>query len=93
MSSTDSKVVQITIEPDLSDKHVMDALREGIKFSKTVKCKSILIVIIPESNQEGSFSRSFTRDRIGDVAQLFNLCKVILRLMDHCLTEMMYRED
>lgn len=91
--SDSRKVIELKVEPDLSDKHVMDALRDGIQFSKSIKCKSILIVIIPESSREGSFSRSFTRDKIGDVAQLFNLCKVILKLMDHCLMEMMYRED
>lgn len=94
MSNSDSKVVQLVIEPELSDKHVMDALREGITYSKTNKCKSILIVIIPEDlTNVDSFSRSYTRNKIGDVAQLFNFCKLILRLMEHCLNEMIYGED
>lgn len=75
--TSDNKVIQFKVEPDLSDAHVMNALREGIKFSKSRKCKSIYIMIIPEevdAIEGNTFMRSSTRTSEKDVGELLTYC-------------------
>jgi len=79
------KVIPFKIEPDLSDEHVMIALRDAIKYSKENKCKSIFILMVPENSTEdtNSFLRSSTRTNENDVLQLIGYCWTGLKIFEN----------
>lgn len=90
MTIGEGKVVQLKVEPDISDAHVMNGLREAIAFSKENKCKSIFILLVPEENENRvsqCFVRTYTRGHIGEAVTLLEvMCNVVSTFQNYVLS-------
>lgn len=91
--NSDNKVIQLNVEPDLSDTKVMNALRDAIKHSKSTKCKSVFILLIPEDEtiDNPAFIRMNTRPNVRETVRLLEYLNVSLMLINDYIKSVLDR--